>query len=79
MDVVYAKESRIVPLTHGGNARVLKGTHWPAGDPLVLAHPDLFSSDERYGLFYTVEPDGYGAPVETATAAPGEKRNARRG
>jgi colicin import membrane protein len=48
-------------------------------DPVVRAHPDWFSTDPRYGLLYSVEPDGYDAPVEEATAVPGERRNTRRG
>lgn len=32
------------------------GSHWPASDPFVLAHPDAFSDDVRYGLQFTVDP-----------------------
>lgn len=47
---------------------------WDANDPLVLAHPDLFS-DEPTRVMRTVH-----APVvEQATRAPGEQRNIRRG
>ena len=78
MDVVYAKSSQPVDLGGAGRVQVRKGTHWPADDPAVVAHPELFSTDPRWGLWYTVEPDGYDAPVETASAAPGEKRSVRR-
>jgi len=80
MNVVYAVASQSVldPNT-GVRGAVQKGSHWPADDPVVKAHPDLFSTDARYGLAYSVEPDGWDAPVEQATAAPGEKRATRRG
>jgi hypothetical protein len=73
----------IDPVT-GARGRVAKGSHWPADDPVVLAHPEVFSTDPRYGLNYSVEPDGWDAPegeppVEQATRAPGEKRQTRRG
>lgn len=79
MDIRYATATCYVPMPDGGRVKVIKGSHWPADDPIVLAHQDLFSGDARYGLMYTVQPDGYDAPVEQATAAPGEKRNTRRG
>lgn len=84
IDLVFATDS--VRLTDGAGGPVLvgKGTHWPADDPIVLANPGLFSSDPRWGLFYTREPVGYHdegrseAPVEQATRAPGERRPTRR-
>jgi hypothetical protein len=83
VDIVYATATTHVGLEHGSSILVGKGTHWPADDPVVRAHPDLFSPDARYGLVFTVQPDGFDAPtepiVETATANPGEKRNTRRG
>ena len=79
MDVVYAKDNTTVSLPTGFNARILKGQHFPADDPFVRSRPELFSTDPRYGLLYTVEPDGYDAPqVEEATANPGERRSVRR-
>jgi hypothetical protein len=89
-DVAYATGTSPVTLPSGVTIRVQKGSHWPAGDPVVQARPDLFSTDPRWGMQYTVEPDGYDAPAgpslaeapartEQATAAPGERRNARRG
>ena len=77
MDVVYATANAVIATEGGGQRRVVQGSHWPADDPIVLAQPSLFSADARYGLSFTVEPEGYGAPVEQATAAPGEKRNRR--
>lgn len=78
MDIVYATTSSVVTLPDGGQHRVAKGTHWPADDPVVKAQPSLFSRDARYGLNFSAPPAGYDAPVEQATAAPGERR-ARRG
>lgn len=81
MDVVYAKQSAQVMTPDGGRHMVYGGQHWPADDPVVLASPaGLFTPDARYGLAYsTPPPEMADAPVEQATAAPGEKRNTRRG
>lgn len=81
MDIVYAQASEKVMLHSGQVARVVRGQHWPATDPVVRARPDLFTTDPRYGLLYTQAPPGYDADlneVEEATAVPGEKRSARR-
>lgn len=77
MEIVYATGNSVVALPGGGRMRVTKGGHWPADDPVVKAHPELFSADARYGLTFSAEPRGYDAPVEQATAAPGERRNRR--
>ncbi len=82
MDIVYATATTQVGTRHGDRILVGKGTHWPADDPVVQDHPDLFSADARYGLVFTVEPAGWGDPVrersvEQATAAPGERRGRR--
>jgi hypothetical protein len=78
MDVVYATTDFPCEI-NGGRARVWKGSHWPADDPLVAEFPDRFSSDPRYGLQYSRQPDGFDRPqVEQATAAPGERRTVRR-
>ncbi len=76
--VVYAMGTEFVDLPNGGRARVQKGSHWAADDPAVRTRPELFSADPRWGMQYTVEPDGYDEPVEAATANPGERRNVRR-
>jgi hypothetical protein len=78
MDVVYAKATVHAGAPGGTAGLVQKGSHWPADDPVVKANPDLFTADARYGLHFSVEPSGYDAPVEQATAAPGEKRAVRR-
>lgn len=56
----------------GRKIPVQAGTAWSASDPVVKAHPEMFSTDERY-LRTSVD-----RPVEQATAAPGEKRRVRR-
>jgi hypothetical protein len=76
--VKFAQGTELVHLPGGETVRVIKGTHWPATDPIVRARPELFTDDPRFGMLYTVEPDGYDAPIEQATAGPGERRNARR-
>jgi hypothetical protein len=80
IETVYAVDTAHVMMEGGASALVRKGDHWPADDPVVRTNPQLFSRDPRYGMRYTVEPTGYDdPPVEQATAAPGEKRNTRRG
>lgn len=82
MRVVFAMGTENVILSTGATVRVQRGSMVPDTDPLVRARPDLFSSDPRYApnLLATELPEDFtdGAPVETATAAPGERRNARR-
>lgn len=85
MNVVYACGTEIIGMPSGQRVRVQKGTHWPADDPVVRSRPNLFTDDPRYGLMYSVAPEGYDtdlnpvdAEVEQATANPGEKRSARR-
>jgi hypothetical protein len=82
INVVYAIGSEMVTLTESGTTwPVQKGSHWPAGDPVVRERPHLFSPDPRYGLIYSAAPPGYDdqlGEVETTDAVPGEKRYARR-
>jgi hypothetical protein len=72
--VVYATTTKPVQLQVGTSGVIQKGTHWPADDPIVLAHPEVFSDDPRWGMNYSREPAGYDAPIEQATAGPGERR-----
>ena len=51
------------------------GTAWYADHPLVVHNPDAFSDDPTEVLPRGWKPDPV---VEQATAAPGEKRTARR-
>lgn len=87
MDHVFATETRLVshPKT-GATVAVNIGEHWPADDPLVVAYPQFFTEDARYGLRSSRPLDGDGYPVvegrrakregvEETTAAPGEKRS----
>jgi hypothetical protein len=79
MEVVYAVTTIRVGLPNGTFGVVQKGTHWPADDPVVRGHPEAFSTDPRYGLNFSQQPDGYDEPpVEQATAGPGEQRTTRR-
>jgi hypothetical protein len=78
VNVVYAIGTQVVTSADGTRVKVPKGSHWPADDPIVQARPDVFSTDPRWGMLYTVEPPGYDAPIETASAAPGERRSVRR-
>lgn len=54
-----------------------QGTAWAAKSPAVTAHPELFTADPKYALGLDLEPPA-SAPVESKTAAPGEKSSARR-
>ena len=90
MDHVFATKTGVVshPKTGAGEP-VNLGEHWLADDPIVRAYPDFFTSDPRYGLRSSrpLGEDGYpeghasskrsAGAVETATAAPGEKRSRR--
>lgn len=77
--VVYANRQFQTTLPDGQVAMIPKGSHWPVDDEVVRKNPDCFSDDPRYGMLYSKEPVGYDAPVESATAAPGERRSVRRG
>lgn len=75
----FAKSGAVVTLSGGDQVQLRPGDHYPDDDPLVLGHPDLFSSDPRYGLRWTARPAGLDEPsVEAATAAPGERRSTSR-
>jgi hypothetical protein len=76
---VYAKYGTRVQTPDGGRWNVQGGQHWPADDPVVKAAPDAFSADARYGVSFSAPPAELAdAPVEQATAGPGEKRSTRR-
>lgn len=74
ISVVYATARATIMLPNGARAIVPKGSHWPADDPVVTKQPELFSADPRWGMSYSEEPEGYSAPVEAASASPGERR-----
>lgn len=81
MEWVYATSTQQVVTPDGGRETVHFGEHWPAGDPVVLAAPaGLFTADGRSTMRCTAPlPEADEPPVEQATAAPGERRNIRRG
>jgi hypothetical protein len=69
---VYANSSCHVGYPGGGVVYVEAGQEWLADDPLVKARPDLFRDDAPEGTVHGR------APVETATAEPGETRTTAR-
>ncbi len=80
MDVVYPVADANLPLSNGANFTVRRGQHWSTEDAVVKEHPSMFSTDPRYGLAFSQPPAELAdPPVEQATAAPGERRTARRG
>lgn len=80
MDVVYPVNDATLTLASGAVFSVRRGQHWSADDPVVREKPDAFTADPRYGLAFSSPPAELAdPPVEQATAAPGERRNVRRG
>jgi len=73
--IAYATTTAV--LAHGGQrVSVRAGDPWDADDPLVSAYPDMFT-EALPAVRCTTDPSGM-RPVETATAAPGEQRQAAR-
>ncbi len=56
----------------GATLNLRANTVWPADDPFVKAHPELFADSPE--VVETSTGARYSAPVEQATAAPGERR-----
>lgn len=80
MDVVYPVADAALSLKTGATFAVRRGQHWPVEDAVVKEHPGQFSDDPRYGLAFSTPPAELSeAPVEQATAEPGERRAVRRG
>lgn len=71
---VYANCEAVV-YENGLRIQLVVDQIWEANDPLVKARPDLFSTEPRK-VNRTSAPKA--APVESASAAPGEKRTTRR-
>ena len=68
-NMVWVTATAVVVMPDGSMTKLTQGDRWPADHPIVAQHSGWFSDDPRYGL----------PPVEQATAAPGERRNVRRG
>lgn len=71
-DIVYASGDVLTADGSGGMLQLVEGEPWAGDDPLVRARPELFTNKPR--LRRTTP-----APVEAATANPGESRGSRRG
>jgi hypothetical protein len=71
---VYAHCDNVSTRVNGLPITIRRGECRYADDPVVLAHPDLFTDQP---LLVTRFP-GWEPDVEQATAAPGEKRSTRR-
>lgn len=71
MKIVFAVETATVALTTGDTFTIHRGQKYDAALQVVREQPGFFSEDPQTGM--------EDAAVETATAAPGERRNARRG
>ena len=69
--VVYAVETASVALTTGDIFTIHRGQKYSTDLQVVRERPGFFSDDPQTGM--------EDAPVEQATAAPGERRNVRRG
>lgn len=80
-EFVYAVFSTWVTPT----VQVQRGEIWDASDPVVKSHPDWFTSDPSAFVrrsdmqMVSANSSSASAPVETTSAAPGEKRVIKRG
>lgn len=70
MNIVYAVETATVALTTGDTFTIHRGQKYDAELQVVREQPGFFSNDPSTGM--------QDAPVEQATAAPGERRSTRR-
>jgi len=71
MSIVYAVDTATVALTTGDTFTIHRGQKYDSNLQVVREQPGFFDADPQTGM-----EDG---AVETATATPGERRNARRG
>lgn len=72
---VYAKGTQGVTTPDGGRHSVEQGSVYRAEDPVVQAAPYLFTDDPSEVAVSSVPLSWYDdAPVEQATAGPGERR-----
>ncbi|MEV6413852.1 hypothetical protein [Kribbella sp. NPDC051718] len=65
LKIVFATTTTTVSNGPGSHTVVHEGEHWWAGDPLVKAHPSLFTTDGRHGLCSSVT-----LPEDDDSAAP---------
>lgn len=63
VQVVYATSNTSVTTEGAVHVMIRAGEHWPANDPVVLAHPSLFTDDPKIGLRISV-------PLVEETAEP---------
>jgi hypothetical protein len=70
--VKFARASTWIGV-HPFRVKLTAGEPWYADHPLVVDNPDSFSDEP-----INPKPHGWSAPVEQATAAPGETRTTRR-
>ena len=75
-NVVFASATTTAGLPDGTPYTLIEGQAWAADDPLVRANPGLFVKDISELPGY---PRRTVAVVESATAAPGERRSVKRG
>ena len=76
MSMVYAVDTVQIMMPDESMVLIRKGEPWSTDSPVVQFKPMLFSDQADRPAPTSIGPDGL--PVEQATAAPGEKRNARR-
>jgi hypothetical protein len=72
MAVKYAKWSTSI-VVDGWPVTIVEGDSWDGDDPVVRQNPDAFADEPT--VVRRSRP--WEAPVEQATAAPGEKRRTR--
>lgn len=68
MALAVATASAIIVGRGGAQVIIRQGDAWDADDPIVTAHPDMFSTDVKHAR--STGPD---APVEDKMARPGRK------
>jgi len=71
MDYVIATTTAHLREPNGTALLVTVGERWAANDPVVKRHPGAFAAPPSDDIRRSV------APVEAATAAPGEKRRTK--
>ena len=75
IEAVFPVADVSLTLDTGAVYPVRRGQHWAASDDVVRQHPDMFSTDPRYGLaFSTPPPEMADPPAETAPAASSGQR-----